>query len=177
MPAYPLYSDDEAMICGLLKDEWSLEFDKPKFYYLPNALARDNNPGSIYIYDLSRSYPAPRGTNYEFTKMVRRMGIDIQVPENRERKYRYVNEVLRILMKYRRAGPDRLGGWEYLEIGTITDRQGYVNFYHTVIEISLTRECNPLIQAGFGNDCRRPECPCDPCVPNPNDNPPAWDPF
>lgn len=173
MVGYPLYTDDERMICEMIDREWSIPFDKPNLYYRPIALARNNLPGSIFVYDMGRSFPTPRGINYEQTKRNRRLSIDIQTPENRERHFAYVNEVIRILMKYRRAGPDRLGGWEYLELGNISDRQGYVNFYHTVAELNLVVECSPLSRSGFGLDCR----PCDerPCPPQEHRQP-EWNP-
>ena len=172
--AYPeVYTDDERMVAEMIKREWDIPFDIPRIYFIPNAIARVNIPGSIYIYDMGRNIPK-YGINYEYTKRVRRLGIDIQNPENRDRHFAYVNEVIRILMKYRRAGRSQLGGYDYLEINNITDRQGYTNYYHTVMDISLTAEVSPIPYSGFNTPCEKKPCnpPCN-SAPDTGDHPPS----
>lgn len=170
---HELYTDDEGFLAELIKREWSIDFDIPKIYHIPNALARNNIPGSIYIYDMGRNIPK-FGINYENVRRVRRLGISIQNPENRDRHFAYVNEVIRILMTYRRAGPDRLNGYDYLEISAISDKQGYTNYYDTTLDISLIKEVARIPYAGFGTPCPR-EPPCD-TPPMIDDRPPAYDP-
>lgn len=170
---HELYTDDEGFIAELIKREWSIDFDIPKIYYIPNALARTNIPGSIYIYDMGRNIPK-FGINYENVRRVRRLGISIQNPENRERHFAYVNEVIRILMTYRRAGPDKLNGYDYLEISAISDKQGYTNYYDTSLDISLIKEVARIPYSGFGTPCpRRPRCEPPPMM---DDRPPAYNP-
>lgn len=176
-----LYTDDEGFLADLIKREWGIDFDCPNIYYIPNALARNNIPGSIYIYDLGRSVPK-LSINYEFVRRVRRIAIDISNPENRDRHFAYVNEVIRILMKHRRAGPSRLNGYDYLEISNISDKPGYTQWYQTIIEVVMTKEFAPIPYAGFDVPCPKrlhspqsePSPP--PCIEDPNDNLPAYDP-
>ena len=148
-----LYSDDTKLICDILSQEWSLDFDRPHFYYDQDALARNNTPGSIYVYSMGISYNRI-GINYGNVRKVHRMAIDVQNPMNRERHFRYCNEILRIIQKYRRAGPCVLkGGWEYIEFSNFSFKQGYTKFYQSVMDMALIRELQPLEAPGFGTAC------------------------
>ena len=53
---------------------------------------------------------------------------------------------------YRRAGKNKLIGWDYLEISNDNFKQGYVRFYHDAMEINLVREVKTIHSNGFGND-------------------------
>lgn len=151
------YSDDTEMVCRLISDNWELDpANKPLFYYDKcdeqgrNVMARQNQGASIYIYDLGKNM-SRQSINYDSMRWSHRICIDIQNPVNRERHYELMNEVYRILMKYRRAGRYQLGGWDYFEISNEQYKSGYVAYYHATIEINLIREVKPLPDSGFGD--------------------------
>lgn len=151
------FTDDVATICSILEENWDIPLPKPNFYREQDTMVRNNNPGSIYIYSLGRNNQR-YGINYDSVKRTHRISIDVQNPENRQRHYDWMNEIYRILMKYRRAGKCRLQGWDYIEISNDTFRQGYTRFYHDVMEINLIREVRLISSGGYGTD----DC-CDCC--------------
>lgn len=151
-----LYTDDTKLVSDMLGREWSLDFDRPHFYYDQDALARNNHPGSIYVYSMGVSYNRI-GIDYGNVRKVHRMAIDVQNPVNRERHFAYCNEVLRILNLYRRAGPCKLPGWEYVDFSNFSYKQGYTKFYQSVLDMALVRELQPLAPSGFGTACRPDE--------------------
>ena len=156
-----LFNDDARTIMELLKSEWSLGLgETPIFYYDEDRMARENIPGSIYCYEMSWN-PTKLGINYDGARRVARITIDMQNPENRERHIRWLNEILRILDKFRRAGKYQLNGWDYMEPPSVTRRTGYTSYYHSVIEVSLVREVKGYRSSGFGN---LPLIPCDACA-------------
>ena len=148
------YTDDVSMICSILEENWSLPMPRPNFYREQDTMVRNNNPGSIYIYSLGRNNQR-YGTNYDAVKRTHRICIDVQNPENRQRHYDWLNEIYRILWMFRRAGKNKLKGWDYLEISNDNFKQGYVRFYHDAMEINLVREVKTIHSNGFGNndDC------------------------
>lgn len=157
------YSDDVFMVRELLEDNWSLGVGEiPKFYHDQNQLARDNNPGSIYVYSLGKNI-AKVGINYDGMRTTHRICIDVQNPVNRERHYAWMNEIYRILMKYRRAGKRQLKGWDYYDVSNESFKHNYTSYYHDTLEISLVREVKPLIQSGFG------DIQCESEFPEPDD--------
>jgi hypothetical protein len=143
------YTDDVFMVRKLLEDNWSYEESRPRFYHDQNQLARENNPGSIYVYTLGKNIQKV-GINYDGQKWTHRICIDVQNPVNRKRHYDWMNEVHRICSEYRRAGRGQLGGWDYLELSNETFKHNYTSYYHDTIEISLVREVKPFKHSGFG---------------------------
>ena len=156
-----LFNDDARTITDILKSEWSLGIgETPQFYYDEDRLARTNIPGSIYCYEMSWNSSIV-GINYDGSRRVSRITIDMQNPENRERHNEWVNEVLRILNKFRRAGKYQLNGWDYMEPPSVTRRTGYTKYYHSTIEVTLVREVKGYRSSGFGNLPLIPSDACD----------------
>lgn len=147
-----IYNDDARTISNLLEENWSLGVgERPsKFYYVIDRIARNNIPGSIFTYVMGYNQ-TNGGINYDGVRTTQRVSIDIQNPENRERHYMWINEVLRILAEYRRAGREQLNGWDRIEPPSISHKTGYVNYYHSVIEITLVREFKGYTSSGFGH--------------------------
>ena len=100
------------------------------------------------------------GINYDAYRRTHRIAIDIENPFE-QRNIDWVNEVYRILLKYRRAGS--MHGlnceWDYILIGNDTIRPNYTGFFQTVLEITLVKEVRGIEESGFGDDQ----------VPNPED--------
>lgn len=162
-PYYLAYPEDERFIAELIGNEWALkgpaEIDKkpPVYWDVSASSTRDNSRGgSIYVYTTSFQYPQIMGVDYDGIKHVRGMSIDIQNPKVKTRNEVWVREVVRILNSFRRAGRNRLNGWDYLEITAVTPRNNYVDFYHTVIDFKLTRMVTPYSDSGFGHDVEIP---------------------
>lgn len=144
------YSDDTGFFCNLLKEQWSLGVgETPLFYYDQDRQARQNLPGSIYVYSLGRNNTRG-GINYDAYRVTHRICIDIQNPVNRERHFEWMNEVYRILLKFRRAGRNQLNGWDYYEISGDSFKPGYIKYYHDTIEFTLVKEMKCITQSGFG---------------------------
>lgn len=150
------YSDDTRMVCELISSHWEYDpANKPLFYFDKsdeqgrNVTARQSQRGSIYIYSLGKNITR-QSINYDSMRWTHRICIDIQNPVNRERHYAWMNEVYRILWKYRRAGRYQLGGWDYFDISNESYKPGYVAYYHATIEINLVREVKRLPGGGFG---------------------------
>lgn len=154
MNMVPFYTDGAELIARLLHDNWSLDMnDVPNFYYRADTNFRSQRPGSIFCYNVRTDY-TKQGIDYGSVREVKRVSIDVQNPTNEERHYRWVNEVLRIIQRYRRGGPCMLEGGVYLDWSGVTDRLGYTNYYHSVLDVAIIREVKPLAESGFENPCK-----------------------
>lgn len=157
-PEYLAYPDDEKWIAELLGSEWSLtspskEDIHPKIYYdTVQHSTRGNTPiGSILVYDGTMNSAQIMGINYAHVRTTRTLSIDVQNPKVRDRHYAWVREIIRILRKYRKAGRQKLHGWDAIEVTTVAKRNNYIGYYQSVIEIKLVRELTPLSGDGMGS--------------------------
>lgn len=149
----PLFTDDSRTVCDLLRDNWNLGMmENPNWYQDQRAMTRNNRPGSIYVYMMGPTL-VKSGIDYSMARHTSRLSIDIQVPQSRERIFKWVNEVLRILYDYRRGGKCKLNGWDYIDITSISPKTGYTSFYHVIIDIALICEVRQLNPSGFNNPC------------------------
>lgn len=156
---YRFYPDDIKFFARLIKENWELEgpaeIDSDPLIYYDSGLTstRENTlGGSIYIYDVSFNYPQIMTIGYEAVKQTKAISIDIQNPQYRERNLMWTREIIRILHHFRRAGRERLNGWDYLEISNVNNRdKNFVGFYHTVIDVKLYRIVNDMTDNGRGD--------------------------
>lgn len=149
--AQKLFTDDVKMLADLIRDNWSLEFNSvPNIYFDQNSMARNNVPSSIYIYSLGVSNSRV-GINYEAVKRTHRLSVDVQTPVNRQLHFDMCNEVYRILMSFRRAGKDVLGGWDYMDVTANGFKSGYSAYYQDSMDVTLTSEITIIESPGFGN--------------------------
>lgn len=147
------FPNDKELILKILREEWSLGTDEiPTWYCKPEMMMRNSKIGSVYVYDASGiNNERIVGTNYEGYRRTHRITIDIMCPLE-ERSIRWLEEIHRILLNNRRSYKLRQDtyDWDYLQIGTPNPRTGYVGFYHTVMEITLTKEFKGIDTNGFG---------------------------
>lgn len=156
---YRFFPDDVKFFANLIKDNWELEGpadidSHPFIYYDSGKTSTRGNTlgGSIYVYNVSFNYPQIMGIGYDAVKQTRSISFDIQNPQYRERNLMWVREVIRILHHFRRAGRERLNGWDYLEIQTVNSRdQNYVGYYQTTIDVKLYRTLNDMEDTGRGD--------------------------
>lgn len=156
---YRFFPDDIKFFANLIKDNWELEgpadIDSHPYIYYDSGMTstRENTlGGSIYIYNVSQSFPQIMGIDYDAVKQTKSIAFDIQNPQYRERNLMWVREIIRILHHYRRAGRKKLNGWDYMEIQNVNSRdQNYVNYYQTVIDVKLYRTLNDMEDRGRGD--------------------------
>lgn len=156
---YRFFPDDIKFFSKLIKENWELEgpadidADPPIFFDSGLTATRGNTlGGSIYIYNVSQSFPQIMGIDYDAVKQTKSISFDIQNPQYRERNLMWTREIIRILHNFRRAGRNRLNGWDYLEIQNVNSRdQNYVNYYQTVIDVKLYRTLNDMENRGRGD--------------------------
>lgn len=158
-PYYLAYPEDDRFFAELIANEWSLkgpaEVDKkPPIYWDVSMITTRANSvgGSIYVYTSSFQYPQIMGVDYDGMKHTRTMTVDIQNPKLKTRNEVWVREVIRILNSFRRAGHNRLNGWDYLEVMQIAPHNNYTGYFHTTIDFKLTRMVVGYDDSGFGHD-------------------------
>lgn len=155
---YRFYPDDIKFMADLIRDNWQLEGpadidSQPMIFYdSSNTATRESTlGGSIYIYNVSMQYPMIMGMDYDAVKQTKSISIDIQNPQYRERNLMWTREIIRILHHFRRAGRNRLNGWDYLEISNVNNfDKNYVNFFQTTIDVKLYRTLNDMEDRGRG---------------------------
>ena len=156
---YRFFPDDVKFFANLIKENWQLEGpaeidSHPIIYYDSGITSTRENTlgGSIYVYDTGTTYPQIMGMDYDAVKQTRGISIDIQNPDYRERNLMWTREVERILRHFRRAGRNRLNGWDYLEIQNVNNfDKNYVRFYQSVVNIKLYRTLNDMEDRGRGD--------------------------
>ena len=149
---YRMLPSDEEFFAKLIRDNWELQGpadidSQPYIYHDSGVTATRENTlgGSIYVYSPTVSYTQIMGIDYDSIKQTGSVSFDIQNPQYRERNRMWTREVLRILNHYRRAGRDRLNGWDYLQVNMVNKRdQNYVGYYHTVVDVKLFRTINDI---------------------------------
>lgn len=141
--------DLPAIVSDMIKGQWSLEIgDEPVVAYKRDSYMMNSRVGAIYVYMLS-VVPQISTVDYRATQRVAQLSIRITNP-HRDRHIRWVNEVYRILMANRRAGPRKLGGYEFLEITSLTPSNDLSGFYTDTIDIRMTGYAFGIESDGFG---------------------------
>lgn len=138
------------MIAGILKENWDTGLNNaPTITYNPqNSMMVNASLGNIHIERLTRTNSIDT-VDYRTLGRSSYLSIRIACPL-RKTMFSWSNEVYRILMQYRRAGPDVLNGWEFLEIQSERPMQDLSGWFSTTFDIKLTRPHQPLESDGFG---------------------------
>lgn len=142
------FRDDVQTITDILRDEWSLDI-MPVISYDQEGLIRDARLGYIFVYNTS-NYGSISSTDYRTIQKTTYLGIRISC-RARAQIYNYVNEVYRILMKYRRAGFRQLNDTTFFEVTGYRLDQGELGWYSASMDIKMVGYTVPIKSDGFGN--------------------------
>ena len=147
-----MIADLPQIIADLIKSQWSLELgDEPSVAYRRDAYMMNSRVGAIYVYMIAGTQNIST-IDYRTTQRVANLSIRLSNPD-RDRHLRWIEEIERILMVNRRAGPRVLGGFEFLEITSVSPANDLSGYYTTTIDIRLTGFAFKIRSAGFGVDC------------------------
>lgn len=146
------YEDNPRLIAEMLDAQWDLRMgDKPTIVYRRDAYMMHVRNGGIYVYQTNRTN---RISTVDYRTLERQAYVSIRVSDpDREGHFRHCEEVYRILMANRRAGPDKLNGYLFMEVVddlSMNDIQGH---YTTTFDIRLKGYAHPIRSSGFGVDC------------------------
>ena len=142
-------SDDVGCITKILKDDWSLgPYDTPVIDFVPEATMAMAIPAYIYVYQVSR-YNSISSTDYRTLQRNSFIGIRIST-RSRDVLYRYMDEVYRIMMANRRAGPQFLNHYSYLEVINDHIDNSSVGWYSATIDVKMIAYCFRVKSPGFG---------------------------
>ena len=146
-----LFSDDVGCITKILKDEWSLgPRDTPVIDFVPEATMALAMPAYIYVYQVSR-YNSISSTDYRTLQRNSFIGIRIST-RSRDKMYEYMDEVYRILMANRRAGPQYLNHYTYMEAINDHIDNNSTGWYSATIDIKMISYCFRVRSPGFGKE-------------------------
>ena len=144
-----MFSDDVACIANILKEDWSLgPYETPVIDYVPEATMAYAIPAYIYVYQVSR-YNSISSTDYHTLQRNSFIGIRIST-RSRDKLYLYMDEVYRILMANRRAGPQYLNHYTYMEAINDHIDNSSTGWYSATIDIKMISYCFRLSSPGFG---------------------------
>ena len=147
----PLFSDDVACITHILKEDWSLgPYEVPVIDYIPEATMAYAMPAYIYVYQVSR-YNSISSTDYRTLQRNSFIGIRIST-RSRDKLYLYMDEVYRILMANRRAGPQYLNHYSYMEAINDHIDNSSTGWYSATIDIKMISYCFRINSPGFGRE-------------------------
>lgn len=144
------YTDDAKMLSDLLSENWDTGLNsKPVFVYDRESLAANAYVGYVEVDRLTRTNAI---SAVDYRTIDRNSYLSVKVATRyRHDLFEYAEEVYRILLDmHRRAGPDVLGGWEFLEIQNDREGQDLSGFYTVTFDIKLTRYHAPIPRHGFG---------------------------
>ncbi len=146
-----LFSDDVGCITKILKDEWSLgPRDTPVIDFIPEATMALAMPAYIYVYQVSR-YNSISSTDYRTLQRNSFIGIRIST-RSRDKMYEYMDEVYRIIMANRRAGPQYLNHYTYMEAINDHIDNNSTGWYSATIDIKMISYCFRVRSPGFGKE-------------------------
>ena len=135
----------------MLKNDWSLpNYDMPVIDYVPEATMALAMPAYIYVYQVSR-YNSISSTDYRTLQRNSFIGIRIST-RSRDKLYEFMDEVYRILMANRRAGPQYLNHYSYMEAINDHIDNGSLGWYSATIDVKLISYCFRLKSPGFGKE-------------------------
>lgn len=139
------------IISDLIKEQWDMRIgEEPVIGYKRDMYMMNSRVGAIYVYALS-IVPQISTVDYRTTQRTAQLSIRITNPD-RDRHIRWVNEVYRIIMANRRAGPRVLGGYEFMEVTALSPSNDLSGFYTDTMDIRMTGYAFPIESAGFGVD-------------------------
>ena len=146
-----LASDDVGCIAKILKDDWSLPpYDTPVIDYVPEAVMAYAMPAYIYVYQVSR-YNSISSTDYRTLQRNSFIGIRIST-RSRDKLYLYLDEVYRILMANRRAGPQYLNHYTYMEAINDHIDNSANGWYSATVDVKMISYCFRIKSPGFGKE-------------------------
>lgn len=146
-----LASDDVGCIAKILKDDWSLPpYDTPVIDYIPEAVMAYAMPAYIYVYQVSR-YNSISSTDYRTLQRNSFIGIRIST-RSRDKLYLYLDEVYRILMANRRAGPQYLNHYTYMEAINDHIDNSANGWYSATVDVKMISYCFRIKSPGFGKE-------------------------
>ena len=146
-----LASDDVACIAKILKEDWSLPpYDTPVIDFVPEATMAYAMPAYIYVYQVSR-YNSISSTDYRTLQRNSFIGIRIST-RSRDKLYLFMDEVYRIIMANRRAGPQYLNHYTYMEAINDHIDNSATGWYSATIDIKLISYCFRVRSPGFGRE-------------------------
>lgn len=106
--------------------------------------------GGIFVYQTNRTN---RISSVDYRTFERQAYVSLRVTnKDRDQHFQHCEEVYRILMANRRAGPCRLNGYEFLEVVDDLSMNDLSGMYATTIDCRLTGYAHPIRSAGFGVD-------------------------
>lgn len=142
--------DMPKLVADMIRGQWDLAMgDEPVIYYDRNSYSAYLRVGGLYIYTVNISVPTISTVDYRTTQRNYYLDIRIMNP-NREKNIAWINEVYRILMANRRAGPKKLGGYEFLEVTAVEQINDTTAWYAATISVKFTGYAFPIHSSGFG---------------------------
>lgn len=147
-PEVMFFTDDVAMVTDMLKREWTQGMKMPVISYDEQALYADARSAYIFVYHVS-GYNSISSTDYNTVQTTTFIGIKVSCPF-RPQLYKVMNEVYRILLANRRAGPDKLNGYTWFEITSHHLDEGELGWYSSTIDLKFMTYCRPVLSPGFG---------------------------
>lgn len=150
-PEGGMYWEDARLIADLIREEWDLDMENipESIEYRPESFMMNARVGAIYVYSVSVPF---RIATTDYATVDRTGHVSIRV-SNRfyENHLIWCNEIFRIIQANRRAGPDILNGYEYMELTNYRPSTDLSGWYTTTFEIKLTAPHVPLKSPGFGS--------------------------
>lgn len=154
VPEHKFYTDDAELIQRLLRENWDLGIDEhPTIVWGRDSFMADARLGIIQVYQMTRSL-SPASIDYRCLNRTSYVGVRVS-NQNRERHYAWCDEVYRILMAFRRAGPKMLNGMQFLEVINDKFQNDLSGWYTTTFDVRLVSYSKPVVSAGFGTDLNR----------------------
>ena len=157
------YKDLPRILADMLKEQWSLPLgEEPTITFDRNAYFQEGRVGSIFIYQTNRTNSIST-TDYRTLERNAYVSIRLTNPD-RARHFVWAEEIYRIIMANRRAGPERLGGYLFMEVVDDTTLNDPSGWFQSTIDLRFTTYSHPIKSSGFGVDCRgnpinpKPDC-------------------
>lgn len=144
----PFFTDDAATVSHILEKNWSLGKYRPTFTYGAEAMMTDALVGNVHVTQTSRYANC---ASCDSVSWQRQSFLAIRISSrSRDIFFAMGQEVYRICMLYRRAGPKLLKGYATLEITDDQQHDGLDGWYSGVIDIKMTYPYRHMTSGGFG---------------------------
>lgn len=146
-----LFEDNARCIADMLKEQWALGIaEVPVIGYERSSYFMNSRVGAIFVYQTNRTNQI---STVDYRTLQRQAYVSVRVTNpDRNRHYAWCEEVYRILMANRRAGPWKLMGYEFMEVLDETSLNDAMGWYQTTFDIRLTTCSHPIRSSGFGVD-------------------------
>ena len=146
----PMFVDDVKLITDMLNENWSFGVeDHPIISYDQDTVMANGRDAYIFVYQVSR-YNSVSSTDYATLQRNSFVGIRISTM-GRDQMYKYMNEVYRIIMDFRRAGPKHLNQYTFMEAVNDHIDNGSLGWYSATIDVKLMNYCFHLKSPGLGH--------------------------